>query len=237
MNATTKAIVLSTIKYSDYDIIVKCYTELGIKSYLIKRIFKHGKGKLSPAYFQPLTQLEITANYNPNKTLHFIKEAIINYSYTTISSNVAKQTIAVFLSEVLTKVLKEEEPNHKLFLYLETAFIWLDTHLMSANFHLLFLMNLTKYLGFYPENDSSALYFDLEQGKFSNQQISNQYLSGENLVHFKMLLGTNFDVLHELKFNKKVRQTILDNLIQYFQLHLPGFSKPKSLEVLKAVFS
>ncbi len=237
MVATTKAIVLSTIKYSDYDLIVKCYTELGIKSFLVKRIFKQKKGKLSPAYFQPLTQLEITANYNPNKTLHFINEVVINYSYTTISTDVAKQTIAMFLSEVLTKTLREEEPNHKLFLYLETAFIWLDTHTMSANFHLFFLMNLTKYLGFYPEKGTSSLYFDLEQGKFSNQRTSNQCISGKNLMYFKMLLGTNFDVLHELKFNKKIRQTILENLIQYFQLHLPGFSKPKSLEVLKVVFN
>ncbi len=237
MITTTKAIVLSAIKYADYDLIVKCYTELGVKSYLIKRIFNQKKGKLSPAYFQPLTQLEITANYNPNKTLHFIKEVTVSYPYTTISVDVIKQTIAVFLSEVLTKALREEEANHKLFTYLETTFIWLDTHTMSANFHLLFLMNLTKYLGFYPEKESDSLYFDLEEGKFSNQLLSNQYISGENLEHFKMLLGTNFDVLHELNFNKKVRQTILENIIQYFQLHLPGFSKPKSLEVLKAVFS
>jgi len=237
MDATTKAIVLSTIKYADYDIIVKCYTELGIKSYLVKRIFKQKRGKLSPAFFQPLTQLEITANYNPNRTLHFIKEANINYSYTTIFADVAKQTIAVFLSEVLTKTLREEETNQQLFAYLETAFIWLDTHNMSSNFHLLFLMNLTKYLGFYPEKDTNCLYFDLESGKFSNQPTSNHYISGENLTYFRMLLGTNFDVLHELKFNKKVRQNILEILIQYFQLHLPGFSKPKSLEVLKAVFS
>ncbi len=237
MDATTKAIVLSSIKYADYDIIVKCYTELGIKSYLVKRIFKQKKGKLSPAFFQPLTQLEITANYNPNKTLHFIKEANVSYSYTTIFTDIAKQTISVFLSEVLTKTLREEETNQQLFTYLETAFIWLDTHNMSANFHLLFLMNLTKYLGFYPEKDTNSLYFDLENGKFSDQLTSNHYISGENLIYFRMLLGTNFDVLHELKFNKKVRQNILEILIQYFQLHLPGFSKPKSLEVLKVVFS
>ena len=237
MIATTKAIVLSTIKYADYDIIVKCYTELGIKSYLVKRIFKQKKGKLSPAYFQPLTQLEITANYNPNKTLHFIKEATISYSYTTIPLNVLKQTIAVFLSEVLTNALREEETNLKLFTYLETALIWLDTHSKFANFHLLFLLNLTKYLGFYPEKENDSLYFDLEEGKFSNQPLSNQYISGENLIYFRTLLGTNFDILHELKFNKKERQIVLENLIQYFQLHLPGFRKPKSLEVLKVVFS
>lgn len=237
MVITTKAIVLSTIKYTDYDIIVKCYTEIGIKSYLVKRIYKQKKGKLSPAYFFPLTQLEITANYNSNKTLHFIKEASINYPYSTISTDVLKQTITVFLSEVLTSALREEETNKKLFSYLETALIWLDTHTIISNFHLLFLMNLTKYLGFYPEIESDSLYFDLVEGKFSNKQLSNQFISGNNLMYFRMLLGTNFDILHQLKFNKKIRQQVLDNLIQYFQLHLPGFKKPKSLEVLKVVFN
>ena len=237
MLITTKAIVLSTIKYADYDLIVRCYTELGIKSYLVKRIFKQKKGKLSPSFFQPLTQLEITANYHPTKSLHFIKEATIHFSYSSIAVDVSKQTITVFLSEVLTKVLREEEANHNLFTYIETAFIWLDTHEMAANFHLLFLMNLTKYLGFYPEKKKDTLYFDLIEGKFSNHPSTKQYISGEDLVHFKDLLGTNFDVLHELKFTKKERQVLLENIIQYFELHLPKFSKPKSLEVLKAVFS
>lgn len=237
MVVTTKAIVLSSIKYSDYDIIVKCYTELGIKSYLVKRIFKKRKGKISPAYFQPLTLLEITANYKPNKTMHFIKEVTINYSYTTIPIDVAKQTITVFLSEVLSKSLREEEINHKLFSFLETSLIWLDTHKMLANFHLLFLIKLTKYLGFYPEEANNTKFFDLNEGKFTNRLTSNQYITDQDLTHFKILLGTNFDVLNQLNFNKTIRQSLLEKIIQYFQLHLPGFNKPKSLEVLKSVFN
>jgi len=225
MVITSKAIVLNSIKYADYDLIVKCYTEIGIKSYMIKRIFKQKKGKLTSAFFQPLTQLEITAAYNPNKTLHFIKEAKISVPYTTIPNNVVKQTILVFLSEVLSGALREEEANPQLFSYLETAFIWLDTHSETSNFHLLFLMNLTKFLGFYPEKRNNSLYFDLEDGKFIDKIISKQYISGENLIYFKQLLGTNFDVLNELKFNKKIRQYLLEILIQYFELHLPGYRK------------
>lgn len=237
MVTTTKAIVLSSIKYADYDLIVKCYTELGIKSYIIKRIFKQKKGKLSPAYFQPLTQLEITANYNPNRTLHFIKEANINYSYTTISIDVVKQTIVIFLAEVLSSVLREEEINNDLYTYIETTLIWLDTHTKTADFHLLFLLNLTRYLGFYPQKVNDSLYFDLEEGKFTNKTVSKYYITGENLIYFKTLLGINFDVLNQVKFNKIIRQNILEILIQYFELHLPGFRKPKSLEVLKTVFT
>ena len=97
-------------------------------------------------------------------------------------------------------------------------------------------MNLTKYLGFYPEKENGSLYFDLEEGKFSNHISSKNYISGENLTHFKELLGTNFDVLNRLKFNKKIRQNMLEILIQYFELHLSGFNRPKSLAILKTVF-
>ena len=237
MLITSKAIVLNAIKYGDYDLIVKCYTEQGLRSYLVKRIYKATKGKLSPAFFQPLTQLEITANYNNNRTLHFIKEAKISSPYTTIYNNVIKQTMMVFLSEVLSHALKEEEENELLFSYLETAFQWLDANSETANFHLVFLMNLTKYLGFYPEKGNQFLYFDLIEGKFTNHLISNLYISGKNLDYFKVLLGTNFDGLEQLKLNKTNRQDLLEILIQYFELHLPGFRKPRSLEVLKAVFS
>ncbi|WP_117880165.1 DNA repair protein RecO [Aureibaculum luteum] len=237
MLITSKAIVLNAIKYGDYDLIVKCYTEQGLRSYMVKRIFKATKGKLAPAFFQPLTQLEITANYNSNRTLHFIKEAKISTPYTTIHNNVIKQTMMVFLSEVLSHALKEEEENQSLFSYLETAFQWLDNHSETPNFHLVFLMNLTKYLGFYPEKGNQFLYFDLNEGKFTNHIISNLYISGKNLDYFKALLGTNFDIENELKLNKTNRHELLEILIQYFELHLPGFRKPRSLEVLKAVFN
>ncbi len=237
MLITSKAIVLSAIKYGDYDLIVKCYTEQGVRSYLIKRIFKQTKGKFSPAFFQPLTQLEITANYNNNKSLHFINDVKIEIPYTTIPSDIIKQTMLVFLSEVLSSALKEEEKNIGLFSYLETAFLWLDTHTETSNFHLGFLMGLTKYLGFYPEKREELLYFDLLEGKFTDHILSKHYISGQNLIYFKALLGTNFDVLNGLKLNKKSRHTLLEILIQYFELHLPGFRKPRSLEVLKMVFN
>jgi len=237
MLITSKAIVLHAIKYGDNDLIVKCYTEQGLRSYLIKRIFKQSKGKFSIAYFQPLTQLEITANYKNNRSLHFINDVKIAKPYTTIPTNIVKQTMLVFLSEVLTNALREEEENVELFHYLETAFLWLDSQEETANFHLNFLMNLTKYLGFYPEKDEQALYFDLLEGKFTSHITSKHYISGENLIYFKQLHGTNFEGLTKLKFNKKSRQSLLETLIQYFELHLPGFRKPKSLEVLKMVFN
>ena len=238
MIQTTKAIVINTIKYGDTSLIATCYTEIhGIKTYMLKGILASKKSTIKLAYFQPLMVLNLTANHNNKGTLNYIKEVeVLNFNH-SIYSTIKKQAIALFLSEIVHFSIREEEQNSQLYQYLETSFLWLETHDNCSNFHLLFLLNLTKYLGFYPEmKDTNSAYFDLIEGSFTNQNIFNA-VSGENLVQFKKLLGINFDVLHQVDFSATNRQTILSILIQYFELHLSGFKKPKSLTVLKAVFS
>jgi DNA repair protein RecO (recombination protein O) len=101
----------------------------------------------------------------------------------------------------------------------------------------LFLLNLTKYLGFYPETGNlENSYFDLLEGRFTKHHNYNT-VTGDNLVQFKKLLGINFDVIHQVNFNAENRQAVLSILVQYYELHLDGFKKPKSLEILKSVFS
>ena len=140
---TTKAIVLSTLKYSDSSLIVKCYTQdEGLKSYLIRGVLKAKKGGIKIAYFQPLTQLNINANHSNKGTLNSIKEVQVSYSYKTIYKDIIKQSVVLFLSEVLSYSIKEEEKNKALYEYIETGLIWLDIHDKIANFHLLFLLNL-----------------------------------------------------------------------------------------------
>jgi DNA repair protein RecO (recombination protein O) len=236
MITTTKAVVLNAIKYSDSDLIVKCYTQLGVKSFIIKGLFKKKKGKITPGFFQSLTLLEITAKYESKRSLSFVRDVNLAYSFSTIFADISKQTMVLFLAEVLTNSLREEESNPKLFTYIETALKWLDTNSETLNFHLLFLINLTKHLGFYPDKSDNGKYFDLEAGNFSNGQTSKFCISENESLLFKSLLGTNFDGLNRLNFSKKNRQLLLETIIQYYELHLPGFRKPKSLEVLKEVF-
>jgi len=237
MIETSKAIVLSTIKYGDTSLIASCYTEkFGIKSFILKGILKSRRGKIKPAYFQPLTLLNITANFHHKNSLIHLKEVSINQFYSTIHTDVKKQSIALFLAETLYHSIKEEEQNDFLFQYLETSFLWLDNHEYVANFHLLFLLNLTKFLGFYPEVNPDLPYFDLLEGTFSITK-SNFSIKDNNLAQFKKLLGINFDTIHKVKFSSEQRQTVLNILIQYFELHLTGFKKPKSLNVLKTIFS
>lgn len=236
---TTKAIVLSSIRYSDSSLIVKCFTEsVGLKTYMVKGVLKSKKGKLKPAYFQPLTQLQITGSHNNKGNLNSIREVQVINSYQTIYTSVIKQTIVLFLSEVLSGIIKEEEENKQLFSYLETAFVWLDTHSNISNFHLLFLLNLSKYLGFYPDtSEQQKLGFNLIEGRFTNSTHEKLIVSGNELILFKRVLGINFDAIESMSFSKQERQKVLRMIIRYFELHLDGFRQPKSLDVLETVFS
>jgi DNA repair protein RecO (recombination protein O) len=234
----TKAIVLTAIKYGEADLIVKCLTEEGIKSYLLRRVFSIRSKKLKPAYFQSLNQLSISANHNNKGNLNSINEVRVSYLYHTVTVDIFKQSIALFLAEVLAYALREEEKNPNLFEYIETALKWLDTNNEISNFHLVFLLELTKYLGFYPDvkNDKSN-FFDLEEGSFTNYKPLRNYVSGQELILFKSLIGIKFDDMVGLRWNSDNRQSVLDVLLVYYEFHLPGFKKPRSLKVLKEVFN
>ncbi|MDO9261849.1 MAG: DNA repair protein RecO [Flavobacteriaceae bacterium] len=237
MIVSTKAIVIHSLKFGDTSLIVKLYTQTdGIKSYIIKGAFS-AKSKFKVAYFQPLTLLNIEANHNQKGTLNSLKEVRVHYHYQTIPTNIVKQTILMFLAEILNAALIEEGNNETLFDYLNTTLIWLDTHDKTSNFHLLFLLNLTKYLGFFPETTlNEAPFFDLSEGKFSHQITLGDVLNKEELMLFKSLLGTNFDSIEQLKLNNQKRHQLLSILIQYYELHLSGFKKPKSIAILKSIF-
>ena len=102
----------------------------------------------------------------------------------------------------------------------------------------MFLLNLTKHLGFYPDLENSNLnYFNLEDGKFQLKKTNNNCVFGEKLTYLKQLLGIHFAALSTVKINSKKRQEFLNMILLYFELHLGSLKKPKSLQVLNQVFA
>ncbi len=239
MQVTTNAIVLSSLKYGDTSLIVKAFTASdGLKSYLLKGVLTSKKGKLRAALFQPLTQLELVANHRNKGTLETIREAKLNYHYQTLHAQIDKNALTMFLSEILSNSIREEQPNQGLFDFLEASLQWLDIHEKVSNFHIYFLLQLSKYLGFFPDtSESNAPCFDLLEGEFTNTPSLNPILTGENLTHFRSFLGINFDALDTVRISKTQRRDLLKSLVLYFELHLQGFRKPKSLAILNEVFS
>jgi DNA repair protein RecO (recombination protein O) len=239
MLISTKAIVLSKIRYKDYDLIIKCYTkDFGVQTYLIKNALKTKKGKFKPAYFQPLSILEVEADHKNNRSLQYFKDIKLHINHRTLHTNVLKSTIVMFLSEVLSNILIEEEKNLTLYNFLENALIWFDECKTNTNFHLVFLIQLTKYLGFYPEApQNKTQYFNLEEGKFQFKKTGVFCVSGNNLVLLKHLLGIKFDESKSLVINSIQKREFLNMILLYFKLHLDGFKQPKSVTILNQVFN
>lgn len=237
MLVKTKAIVISSLKFQEKSLIVKCFTlSSGLKSYFVRDAFSSRKASQKIAYFQPFSILEIEAVHKNKGTLENFKEIKTAVPFQTVHTDIVKSTMVMFLSEMLHYSIQEEEKNEQLFLFLETALTWLDHHEEISNFHLILLLEITKYLGFYPDiSEINLPHFEMNEGVFTLFQGAS-VLSEHETNLFKKLLELKFDndqkVFHVLE-----RQILLKILIDYYSLHLEGFKKPKSLEVLKEVFS
>jgi DNA repair protein RecO (recombination protein O) len=237
MQVKTKAIVISSIKYQEKSLIVKCFTQSdGLKSYYVRDAFSSRKSTQKIAYFQPLTILEIEAVHKNKGTLENFKEIKIATPFHSIHADVVKSTIVIFLSEILHHSIHEEEKNVPLFSFLETALHWLDSHNEIANFHLILLLEVTKYLGFYPDVSNMKFpFFEMTEGVFSLFQAISSLSEHETLL-FKKLIELKFDSDKKI-FHVIERQLLLKILIDYYTFHLDGFKKPKSLDVLREIFS
>lgn len=238
MLVPTKAIVLRSFRYSEADLIAKCYTASdGLKSYMLKGILKAKRGKLKAAMFQPFTELEVIARHKNKGTLEYLQEARIINSNSNIGSQVEKTSIALFLAEVIQNAVQEEEQNEALFQFLERSIQWLENHDKMANFHLLFLVQFTKYLGFYPHLNTVNAYFNLQQGHFEAQETDRYSIGGPNCELLKKLMEIDASQLQELKLNQGDRYGFLNFILSYYQIQLQGFRQPKSLEILNQLFS
>ncbi len=237
--SNSRALVINSIKQGETSSIVSCYLEeIGYKSFLVKGLYGSKKSRFSKAHFFPLNVININYTSNENKNLGFIKEVKSEVLFNTIHSDIQKSSVIVLLSEILYSVLREElEVNKDLFDFLLNSLIWYDNVRKCNNYHIKFLIELSKYIGFHPniinEND---LYFCLESGSTSNTKPLGGNICGEDLKLFKNLLGMKFEDLNTMSINRESRTRILNNIIDYYSLHLQMFKTPKSINVFAEVF-
>ena len=237
----TKGIVLHTTNYSETSVVAKIYTELfGLQSYLINSV-RSNKAKIRSAVLQPLSLVEMIVYHKANKGLQRISEIKSNPVFSTIPNDIRKSSIALFINEILYKSLREEEPDQKLF-----EFVFHSIHLLdlrtenSSDFHLSFLAQLTKYLGFYPHGEYSEQtpIFNLVEGKFQQSQpIHSHFISYPVSYYVDKLLKTSYDSLNELNISISSRRDLLKRLIEYYELHLANFKEVKSYEVLEEIMN
>ncbi|HJN05141.1 MAG TPA: DNA repair protein RecO [Bacteroidales bacterium] len=244
----TKGIVIKQTKFSDSGVIVKIFTEeLGIQSFFVRGLRSRksnrstGGSKSKAAMYQPLTMLNLVVSYSENKSLHHINEVSIWYPYQSITENMIKRTLLIFINELLHKSLKEETANKDLFNWIHQALLWLDLADDGfVNFHLVFMMQLSMFLGFYPKKElnENLSVLDMQEGRFSNKRPNHPYyVTGETAKILCQIRDTKFEDSFELKLNNKNRRVVLETLISYYKLHLPSFGEFKSLEVLSVVLA
>jgi DNA repair protein RecO (recombination protein O) len=238
MRISDKAIVLQAIKHGDRKCILKLFTKDHGTITTIAHVGNSPNSKVRASGILPLSLVDVELIIKQNKEIQQLTEAHCNYVSNGISHSISKLSIAQFLNEVLVKALKEQGANNHLFEFIETCIKYLnDTEENFINLHVYFLIELSKYLGFEPQNNysSSLCYFDCREGRFSGLGLTMPL--GLNLEDSKLF--SEFLKINSLKTNltHHQRKTLLDILLAYYKLHIPAFNELRSLEVLREVLA
>lgn len=236
----TRAIVIRSIDYSETSIIVKVYTEeFGLQSYLIKGA-KRSKASIRASLFQPLFLLNLNVYNKEGKQLQTIKEATLDIPLNSTYTNPSKISILFFINEMLNKCLQEAEANPELFSFLHEAIQFLDSaEAHFTNFHLIFLVRLSRYLGFYPQGNytASTPMFDLREGRFVRQLPTHpDYLLDNKSKLIYQIITSNWYSMEKLEVSYQERKEILENLIRLYQIHLSFMGNISSHKVLEEIF-
>lgn len=236
----TLGIVLHTVAYNDKNHIAHLYTEkYGRMAYAIPQT-QGRKSKSQRPLFTPFSILDIESDYKPGRDIQKIKEVRLAEILQQIHYDPVKNSIALFLSEFLSRTIREPEANPVFFEFLHQSIKFLDIiEDGKANFHLCFLIRISGFLGFYPniENYRPGDYFDLLNGISTSAHPGHAYvLSPDETFGFTTLMRMNYYNLHLFRFSRQERIQILEHIIEYFKLHHAGFTQLKSLDVLKTLF-
>lgn len=237
----TRGIVLSTLSYSDTSVIAHVYTEqFGPQSYMINGA-RGKRAKIKANLLQPLSLIEMVVYHKEKSSLQRIREIRNSQPFTSIPYNILKTSIVIFINEVLYKAIREEEPNQRLFEFIYSSVQILDLEQENcANFHLSFLVQLSKYLGFLPQGKAGAEtpYFDLQEGTFISQEPLHPYFLDQNLSSIlEKLAEFDYTAAASIMLTNDQRRELLSKLILYYELHLPGLREINSHKILEEVIS
>lgn len=236
----TRGVVLGLVKCGDHTTVVDVYTaSRGNVSFWVKQPAGR-KGKAGQTRFAPLALVEIDFEYRPAASLQRMKVLQNFYTYSQMPYDPLKSAVALFLSEFLYKVLKNETPNEDLFSYIVNSLQWFDAAVSGyANFHLVFITRLTRFLGFYPNvgDYEAGDYFDMLNACFvSRQPMHAAFLRPDEAATIPLFMRMNYDSMRFFAMNRQQRNRYMQVLNDYYCLHVPDFPHLKSLDVLREVF-
>ncbi len=234
----TRGIVLKTINHSESSVICQVFTEkFGLQSYIIRGA-KKNRAKIHYNILQPLHLLEMVVYHKNNGNIQQISEARQSPIFQSIPYEVEKSAMVIYLTEVLFKCLKQQSADEYLFEYVFSAVSWLDTTPTAPpNFHLYFLLRLSKFLGFFPAvPKTNQAYFDLKDGVFcSRAPYHNLVIEEPHTSQWIVLLSSSFESLATIRISGADRRILLKYLVDFYRLHVENFGEIKSHLVLEEV--
>lgn len=236
MTQKTEGIVLKTIKYGETSIIVSVLTvQFGLQNYIINGVRTSGRAGSKYILYQPCSILDLDVYNNELKNLKRIKDASLTVPFQNIFQSVFITGIATFIIEVVSKAIKESEKNEDLFEFLKYTLLYLDkcSQETSSNIAIFFMLEFSDYLGFKIEKNEGNI-FDLREGKFSFSlpEHKNYFDEEESEIIRQFLEADDISYLRRIKLSGKKRSLILEKLCKFYEIHIAGFSEPKSLKVL-----
>jgi DNA repair protein RecO (recombination protein O) len=236
---STRGIVLHTVKYSETSLVVKIYTEhFGLQSYLVRGVRKQ-KSRMPPVLFQHLTLVDLVVYHKERTALQTIKEIQIAYPYKSIPFEIKKSSLALFINELLFKSIREEEANRKLFDFIRESCVFLDETIQPVNyFHLWFMVHLTSFLGFIPQMNFSAgkKIFNMKEGMFEETPPGHEFFMDEvSAAFFYQLYTVSSEGISVLSYPLEERNRMVGKMMEYYRLHLPGFTGLRSHQILHTV--
>ncbi|MCX6246541.1 MAG: DNA repair protein RecO [Bacteroidetes bacterium] len=235
----TRGIAIHSTKFSETSSVVKIYTELfGLQSYLVKGIRKPN-ARIKPGLFQPLTLLDLVVYHKDKTSLQSLKEVNYSHPYQSIPFDIRKSSLALFIDELIYKTIHEEEPHPELFSFLHDTCLRLDRSPNNLSlFHLVFSLHLTKYLGCMPQMNYSGTkpFLNLREGGFQSSEPEHRDCLDPSMSHlFFQLMQTPEDTCASLQVPAKTRDLLLESILLYYRLHVPGFREMQSHLVLHTV--
>lgn len=239
MITTSRALVLHTIKYNDDKLIAECLTrEEGHISFVI-RITHNRHAKVRHTYFRPLALLNLIWKPRPHGGMPTPQYADIAQPWITLHSLPKKAAILLFLADFMLQLSRCEQTNAHLFDYTAHALQWLDAAPKDyANFHLVFLMRMARFVGISPDvGHVGRPYFDLQAGMYVSGRPTHPYfVDGAESAAFASLMRMDFATMRLFTLSRRQRSRILSLILDYYRLHLPAMAELKSPEVLGALF-
>lgn len=235
----TEGIVLGTTSYSDTYSIAHIFTrDFGRVSYLLPRGGKRSKVKGS--FFFPFSVLAMDVEHLPLREVQRVKDVELQFPLHDLCTNLTKVSLAFFLSEFLSRILRETNDNELLFDYLKNSVETLErTGRGLANFHLAFMFGLTRFMGIYPNvhDHITGAYFDLLNGEFvAGKPLHPHYLNRQQSAGLTYFQRIHYGNMHLFRLSRNDRNRIVDNLLVYYRLHVYDFPSLKSLDVLRELF-